>query len=106
RAAKSNVADLVGPPLAAGRPTTTYSSTPSRKASRTAGYRRHNAEFQAEQAAEAAAQAEYERKMAPFLLEAQRQQREAATRQYEAELRHRENMDFNDAIRGVTRAKP
>lgn len=78
---------------------------PQPKPSKKAGYRAYNRQFEAEQAAAAQAQREYEARMAPIWAQQQREAAQMQQRQYETQLRHQENMDFNDAIRGVTRPR-
>lgn len=78
----------------------------AKKSDKSSRYRAYNARFQNEQAREAAIQREYDKKMAPIVAEQMRQQQQADLRVYEANLRHQSNMDFNDALRGVTRGRP
>lgn len=75
-------------------------------ASRKARYRAYQRRFEAEQAEIAKQEREMAVKMAPIIAEEARRQQQMQMRLYETELRHRENMDFNDALRGVTRGRP
>lgn len=79
-----------------------YSTRPRASVSR-AAHRAYNRRHEAEQAAMVdEAQRQYRANL-PYVMEAQRRNSELQMRQYEAELRFRARMDFNDAFRGVTR---
>lgn len=90
-------ADLVSP----GDP-----PVPKAASSKKARYRAYQKRFEAEQAEIAKAERETAIRMAPIIAEQARQQQQTQMRMYETNLRHQENMDFNDALRGVTRGKP
>lgn len=79
---------------------------PKAASSKKARYRAYQKRFEAEQAEIAKAERETAIRMAPIIAEQARQQQQTQMRMYETNLRHQENMDFNDALRGVTRGKP
>jgi hypothetical protein len=83
-------------------------ATANRKAQPLRGrkYAKYHEKYEAEQAEMARQERETAIKMAPYFAEQARQQQELEMRLYENNLRHQENMDFNDAIRGVTRGRP
>lgn len=107
-----NAREFVGPPAPASysydRPTavkpTTRATAPA-KSSKAARYRAYQRRYEADMAAEAKAQREYEARMAPIWAAQQRRAEDMQMRLYETNLRHTENMDFNDAVRGVTRPR-
>lgn len=78
---------------------------PVPKPSKKARYRAYNKRYEAEQAELDRQQRAYEAKMAPIWAAQQARQQELQLRMYEAELRHRDNLDFNDAVRGITRPR-
>lgn len=83
----------------------TYYQSPRPRPRAGARYKAYNAKVRAEQEAQAKAQLEYQQRMAPIWAEQQQRAAELHLRRYELELRHRDNLDFNDAIRGVTRPR-
>lgn len=95
---------FIGPPrpiVAIPAPAPRYSR--AKATDRRAANRAYNRRYEAEQAAMAdEAQRQYRANL-PYVMEAQRRNSELRMRQYEAELRFRARMDFNDAFRGVTR---
>lgn len=93
-------APAIAAPAPAPRRSTGGPSALERKRAGRRAFQARAAQQEAAQAAEA--QRQYQRNL-PLMMEAQRQQQNAQMRMYEAQLRHRENLDFNDAIRGVTR---
>lgn len=103
--------EFVGPPDVrysydrpkAVKPTTT--ATAPAKPTKAQRYRAYQRRYEADMAAEAQAQREYNARMAPIWAAQQRRAEDMQMRMYETNLRHQENMDFNDALRGVTRPR-